>query len=159
MKKMTIGLCKMWGPEIPPSIYAIILWHFIRLLSAFAHVLALLLGVISLQRLAAFCREPWRKFLVGWKISAQITYKHSNSTGGRHFCQPRVPQNAQFNAQMNSKVVSPRPTVHFHITLGNDITSTPVLDIVQNNKCELLEPQRALPSVRSLIKWKPKHGI
>jgi len=39
-------------------------------------------------------------------------------------------QNAQFNAQMNSKVVSPRPTVHFHIRLDNDLTSTPVLDIV-----------------------------
>jgi len=60
-------------PRDSPSIYAIILWHFIRLLSAFAHTLALLLGMISLQRLAAFCRGPRRKFLSGSKISAQIT--------------------------------------------------------------------------------------
>lgn len=115
-------------PRDSPSIYAIILWHFIHLRSAFAHVLALLLGVISLRRLAAMCRGPWRKFLVGWKLSVQITYKYSNSTSGRQFYQIRVPQNAQFNAQMNSKVVSPGPTVYFHIRLGNDITSTPVLD-------------------------------
>ena len=93
-------------PRDSPSIYALILWHFIHLLSAFAHVPVLLLGVISLQRLAAFCRGPWRKFIVGWKISARITCKYSNSTGGRHFYQLRVSQNAKFNAQMNSKVVS-----------------------------------------------------
>jgi len=65
---------------------------------------------------------------------------------------PRVPQNAQFNAQMNSEVVSPRPWVHFHIRLDNDITSTPVLDSVYNNEGGILVPKPAHPSVRSLIK-------